>query len=366
MAGDPGSGDMSVEQQSVGRLEQDRCDRQSVDQGADIVAAATLNLESATGNFVHVTGTTNITAITLGDGHQRTVLFAGALTITASASLVLQNGAASLAVEAGAIGVFIGDGSIVRLTDYVPTSQLAVANINGTVSTVGTQALTAAQQVQARVNILAASRLRTRTIILGGSGTYTPPAGCVAIFVRMVGGGAGGGGGSSSAANAAGGGPGGTTTFGGLNATGGNPSGGSGGGISGGGAASGGDYNQGGGAGGFSLGGGAGSQSYPFGHDGASSPFGPGGLGNFPANPNGQVGGTGGGPGSGGGGGGGFSSGGFGGTGGSGGGYLEKLILNPVPTPFAIGAGGLGGSAGNNGGNGGPGAPGAIFIEEYY
>jgi hypothetical protein len=121
--------------------------------GADIASAATLNLDTATGNFVHVTGTTGITAITLSSGRQRTVYFVSALTITASGTLVLQNGAATLAVEAGSIAVFVADGTTVRLSDYVPASQLAAANINGAVSYAGSQSLTTGQQLQARNNI---------------------------------------------------------------------------------------------------------------------------------------------------------------------------------------------------------------------
>jgi hypothetical protein len=47
--------------------------------GADIASATTVNLETSTGDLVDVTGTTTITAITLNDGHERTVRFTGAL-----------------------------------------------------------------------------------------------------------------------------------------------------------------------------------------------------------------------------------------------------------------------------------------------
>lgn len=75
--------------------------------GADIASAATLNLDAATGNFVKVTGTTNITAITLSPGVERTVLFAGALTLTHGASLVLPGGA-NITTAANTIAVFRG------------------------------------------------------------------------------------------------------------------------------------------------------------------------------------------------------------------------------------------------------------------
>src|SRR5688572_27512349 len=47
--------------------------------GANIASASTINLTTATGNAVHVTGTTTITAVTLGTGMWRLVIFDGAL-----------------------------------------------------------------------------------------------------------------------------------------------------------------------------------------------------------------------------------------------------------------------------------------------
>ena len=147
--------------------------------GTDIASAATLNLQSATGNFVHVTGTTAITAITLSDGHQRTVKFTGALTLTNGSSLVLPGGA-NITTAAGDVAVFVGDGGNVICTDYCPASGLAVAgagalaktavaqtanngsdfanvatalNNLGGVSYAASQSLTAAQQTQALANI---------------------------------------------------------------------------------------------------------------------------------------------------------------------------------------------------------------------
>lgn len=61
--------------------------------GADIASAATLNLDSATGDLIDVTGTTTVTAITLAEGRTRTVRFTGILTLTNGASLVLLTGA---------------------------------------------------------------------------------------------------------------------------------------------------------------------------------------------------------------------------------------------------------------------------------
>jgi hypothetical protein len=91
-------------------------------QGADIASAATVNLETATGNVVDVTGTTTITAITLSQGHWRVVRFTGALTLTNGASLVLP-GAANITTAAGDYALFVGyAASVVRVAGYWPAT----------------------------------------------------------------------------------------------------------------------------------------------------------------------------------------------------------------------------------------------------
>lgn len=85
--------------------------------GSNIASASTINLDTATGNLVHVTGTTTITAVTLTSGRQRTVIFDGALTLTNGASLVLP-GAANIPTAAGDVAVFVADGTTIRCSDY--------------------------------------------------------------------------------------------------------------------------------------------------------------------------------------------------------------------------------------------------------
>jgi hypothetical protein len=90
--------------------------------GADIASASTVNLETATGDLIDVTGTTTITAITLSEGHERTVRFTGALALTNGASLLLP-GAANIATAAGDFAVFRGYASgVVRCVDYTKAS----------------------------------------------------------------------------------------------------------------------------------------------------------------------------------------------------------------------------------------------------
>lgn len=88
--------------------------------GADIASPAggTLDLDTATGDLVDVTGTNTITAITLADGRMATVRFTGALVLTNGASLVLP-GAANITTVSGDVAVFRGySASVVRCVAY--------------------------------------------------------------------------------------------------------------------------------------------------------------------------------------------------------------------------------------------------------
>ena len=193
----------------------------------------------------------------------------------------------------------------------------------------------------------------TVQVFTSGSGTYTLPANCKAIWIRIVA--AGGGGTGASAGGNTNGTTGGNSTFGGIITCNGG-----GGGIAGG-------YGQGGSSTGGNVninGGEASAQGAAvanlYGMNGGASVFGSGGHGGT----NGYGSGSGGNAyGSGGG------SGGSGGTaqitsGGGAGGYSELTISLPSATyAYAIGAGGAGGTGT---GAGGTGAGGAIIIMEYY
>lgn len=80
--------------------------------GSDIASAATTDIGAATGNFVHVTGTTTITTLgTVQAGTRRIVRFAGALTLTHNAtSLILPTGA-NITTAANDAAVFVSEGS---------------------------------------------------------------------------------------------------------------------------------------------------------------------------------------------------------------------------------------------------------------
>lgn len=95
-------------------------------QGTDVASASTVNLDTAIGNYVHVTGTAAITAITLAQGSRMTVDFTGILTLTNGASLILPTGA-NITTAAGDTAVFIGEASsIVRCVSYQRASGQAL------------------------------------------------------------------------------------------------------------------------------------------------------------------------------------------------------------------------------------------------
>lgn len=98
--------------------------------GADIASAATVNLDNATGDYVYITGTTGITAITLAEGRQVATKFAAAVAITAGASLV-PPGNVSYTTVANDVIVWRGEASgVVRAVGGAPASgQNFVANL---------------------------------------------------------------------------------------------------------------------------------------------------------------------------------------------------------------------------------------------
>lgn len=106
--------------------------------GADIASAATTNIAAATGNFVHVTGTTTITALgTIQAGTRREVRFAGALVLTHNAtSLILPTGA-NITTAANDCATFISEGSgNWRCVKYERADGTSLAGTPGAVTSV--------------------------------------------------------------------------------------------------------------------------------------------------------------------------------------------------------------------------------------
>lgn len=156
---------------------------------ATIASAATTNIGAAAANYLQVTGAVAITAFDVVQaGARRVVEFAGALTLTNSASILLPGGA-NILTAAGDVAVFVSEGAGVwRCTGYTPATGKAVIG----------------------------SQLNKQAI--PSSTTFTAPAGTTLLTVykwTIVGGGGGGasvnGGGGSEAGG--GGGAGGTSVF---------------------------------------------------------------------------------------------------------------------------------------------------------
>lgn len=81
---------------------------------ASVASAATVNLNTTTGNLVHITGTSTIGSFTLAAGAERTIIADGAFSLVNSAGLIVPGGR-NLAVKVGDTFAVRGDtnGSVV-------------------------------------------------------------------------------------------------------------------------------------------------------------------------------------------------------------------------------------------------------------
>ena len=81
-------------------------------QGADIASATTTDISAPTGDYISITGTTTITALgTAPVGVNRTLVFAGALTLTHNATSLILPTAANITTAAGDRADFLSLGS---------------------------------------------------------------------------------------------------------------------------------------------------------------------------------------------------------------------------------------------------------------
>lgn len=127
-----------------------------------LASASTVNIGAAASNFISITGVATINAFdTIAAGAERTVVFAGALTITNSASIICLGGA-NVATQAGDTAIFSSEGAGVwRMTGYHR------ANGNAIVPSINFK------NVQ----------------VFTASGTYTPTSGATRALVIGTGGG---------------------------------------------------------------------------------------------------------------------------------------------------------------------------------
>lgn len=111
------------------------------EQGADVASAGTISLGE--GGYFNVTGTTAITDIDFATdkaGRKAWVKFAGVLTLTNGASLILPTGA-NISTAAGDTACFVSEGSdAVRCVSYNRASGSALAGGTGTVTSVALSA----------------------------------------------------------------------------------------------------------------------------------------------------------------------------------------------------------------------------------
>ena len=84
--------------------------------GTAVASATTIDLSAVTGNLVHVTGSTTITAATMTAGKDVWVIFDGTPVLTYHATnLRLNSGGANITAAAGDIALFTSDGTTVRV-----------------------------------------------------------------------------------------------------------------------------------------------------------------------------------------------------------------------------------------------------------
>lgn len=98
--------------------------------GANITAASTVNLSTATGNTVKITGTTGINAWTMTSGQVMDVIFTDVLTLTHNATTNnLNNGGNNIITEANDRARIYYDGTTVWFLSYFRASGFSLAGI---------------------------------------------------------------------------------------------------------------------------------------------------------------------------------------------------------------------------------------------
>lgn len=155
--------------------------------GADIPSATSTPIGAATGNFIHVTGTTTITSFdTVQAGVRRIVDFTGILILTHNATSLILPGGANITTAAGDCATFVSEGSgNWRCVSYMKANGLAV--------------------------IAPASQKKMTAFIASGTFTTSANITTATVFkVTIVGGGGGGAGNTVSTGSSGGGGAGAT------------------------------------------------------------------------------------------------------------------------------------------------------------
>ena len=111
----------------------------------DVASAASVSLLTSS-EYVRITGSTGITAISVPDGQMRTVLFATALTITHNATTLILPGGVNLTTAPGDMAILVGEAPGTRMIDYtlaastpiVAGSSIGISRTETTAGTTGT------------------------------------------------------------------------------------------------------------------------------------------------------------------------------------------------------------------------------------
>ncbi len=84
----------------------------NANKGTDIPSATTTDIGAATGEYVHITGTTTITGFgTVQAGAKREITFDGSLTLTSNTVSLILPGNANIQTTAGDVAIFVSEGS---------------------------------------------------------------------------------------------------------------------------------------------------------------------------------------------------------------------------------------------------------------
>ena len=107
--------------------------------GSDIASASSINLTTATGPSLTITGTTAITAVTLTEGAFRVVRAAAALPLTASASLLV-NGSSSVSLTCTAEDLLLFRGGAAGVVSVSRIGNAATTNLGTTIHALSAKA----------------------------------------------------------------------------------------------------------------------------------------------------------------------------------------------------------------------------------
>jgi len=83
--------------------------------GANIASAGTCDISGATGDLIHITGTTGITTFTMANGQMQEMIFDGAVPLTHNATTNKLIGGANITTAAGDRAKYFYDGTTVRM-----------------------------------------------------------------------------------------------------------------------------------------------------------------------------------------------------------------------------------------------------------